>query len=164
MQPPPTAFQRQLVFLESRVTVVATRAGQQVSNQTMATTQIRPMAINTSADRGSTTRRQLTNLAELLMNLPSSEEPLPHLPPVGRLSQQLTRVRCFLKTPQPPQLIRLRTRRSLQLMTVCEKGSSAQQESTSSKRLGVTFIQPSSMKPRGLRNVAAPLPTSAELR
>ena len=48
-----------------------------MSNQTMATTQMRPMAINTSADRGSTTRRQLSNLAQLLVNLPSSEEPLP---------------------------------------------------------------------------------------
>ena len=159
MQPPPTAFQRRVVFLESRA-----RAGQQVSNQTMATTQIRPMAINTSADRGSTTRRQLTNLAELLVNLPSSEKPLPPLLPVGRLSQQLTRVRGFLETPPPPELIRLRTRRLLQLMTVCAKGNSAQQESTSSKRLGVTFIQPSAMKPRGLRNVAAPLPTSPGIR
>ena len=68
------------------------------------------MAVGTTADRGSTTRRPLTNLAELLVNLPSIEEPLPPLLPVGRLPQQLTRVRGFLKTPQPMQLIRLRTR------------------------------------------------------
>ena len=48
-----------------------------MGNQTMATTQIRHMAVGTSADRGSTTRRQLSNLAQLLVNLRSSEEPLP---------------------------------------------------------------------------------------
>ena len=109
-QPPPTAFQRRQVFLESRVTVVATLAGQQVSNQPMGNTQIRPTVVGTSADRGNTTRRLLRNLAELLVNLPSSEEPLPPLLPVGRLSQQFTWVRGFLKTPPPPQLIRLQSR------------------------------------------------------
>ena len=41
-QPPPTVFQRWQVFLESLVTVVSPRPGEQVSNRTMRTTQVRP--------------------------------------------------------------------------------------------------------------------------
>ena len=52
-QQPSTALQRQ-VFLESLVTVVSPRPGEQVSNRTMRTTQVRPTVLGTSADRRST--------------------------------------------------------------------------------------------------------------
>ena len=142
----------------------------------MATTRIGPTVLWTSADRRSTTRRPFTDLAELWW-LCLHAKNLFHLF-VSRASVSAGHSGSgFLKTPQPPQLIRLRTRRLLQLMTVCAKGTSAQQESTSSRRLEVTLIQQSSIfvnltknntrvcvgetprSRRGLRSVAL-LPTS----